>query len=728
MSAPCRHPHYGASSSRNRQWVRNADQNSAYDRGYDAYYHQPQQYAHPGEYRDPYAYQSDYYAAYPPTAYDAGYGHEGYGSAQGYSWRDGYAYDQAQGYGSQRQDGYDAQSYHQRAYDTATARYGYQAHARHSHAAMQSNEITNGAAAPAELKSVAGAPAVPKKMREAAAAVAEGPAWTGAYQPPPHVYNYNGFHPHQSQQQRDYHSYASGAPSSRYQPYARSAASGSAPGTPTHPSMYRPPHMQRQPAAIRAAPRQKYLEQAKQPSRELSEQEALDRKLLVVLDLNGTLVFRGKSGNGRALDSSRAVPRPFLFCFLQYCLGISNGNTATKGKELDATQRPHGSHFWSTNGDADNTRVYEPRSAGKAEVIVWSSAQPFNVDSMVRASFDESVRSQVLRVWARDTLVPQRFFQQKAESIKDLEIVWAELNSFAHNEPSPGRLLAQVRDVADQARPDDVAPASAPTAPAADNKFRERKDEEKMKNLKEQDEQKEEPVSAALEAAVRAEGLGPWGVENTVLVDDSVTKARLQPYNHLLIPEFGKEDAARMKKFIRQQLDNSSDGGAADDAAGAEAELEYDSDLSIVDGAVAATTAAATTNQVDTANDMDTATVDEPQPSVETRNEAAPADVAERKKKPIPESRLDDVLLQTIGVLETLRHQSNVSAFIHNGGIKGYGQPKTSLNESQKAEQVSAGLTPEFWAEEGRKVCAKLGIEVKAWVPGATASATAALL
>lgn len=460
--------------------------------------------------------------------------------------------------------------------------------------------------------------------------------------------------------------------------------------------MYRPPPIQRLAPAIRAAPRPAYLEQAKKPSRELSDDEARDRKLLVVLDLNGTLVFRAKSGNGRAIDSVRAVPRAFLLCFLQYCLGISS-DTTPKGKAVDPANRPHGSHFWQPPTDADdNATLYEPCSAGRAEVIVWSSAQPVNVDSMVRASFDAPIRSQVMRVWARDTLVPHRFYQGKAESVKDLEIVWAELNAFANDKPSLGRLVAQARDAADQARPDDAPPPSVPTAPKADKKYRGKKNKEKNK-LKQQ-QLKQQQVSAALEAAQKAEEWGPWGAGNTVLVDDSVAKARLQPYNHLLIPEFGKEDAGRMKKFIRQQL--AVEGVDVEETT-ADDEVEYDSDLSIPN---------------------------EPTSHGEVNIEQAMEESKESKKKPIPESRLDDVLLQTIGVLEALRHQSNVSAFIYAGGIEGYGQPKTALNEQQRKEKAEEGKTPEFWASKGREVCEKLGIEVKAWKAGVAASATAALL
>ena len=576
---------------------------------------------------------------------------------------------------------------------------------------MQTNEIS--------AVEVEGAPAAPKKMHQAASAVAP-TDWAAAYpQQPPHAYN--GFPP----QALEYSSYASSASSgsSRYQPYTRYTSAAQA--TPTHPSSYRssqPPP----PPAIRAAPRPTYLEQAKQPSRELSEQEALDRKLLVVLDLNGTLVFRGKSGSGRAIDSTRAVPRPYLYCFLQYCLGRSSSN-APNGKQVSIASRPHGSHFWQLTPATDTllAKVHEPRSAGKAEVVVWSSAQPMNVDSMVRASFDESVRSQILRVWARDTLVPQRFYQSKAESIKDLEIVWAELNAFVHDQPLPGRLMAQARDAADQLRPDDAPPPTVPTAPAADKKYRGKKHKQKLREQKQQQQQQqrmqqEQPKSAALEAALKAEELGPWCAANTVLVDDSVSKARLQPYNHLLIPEFDKVEAGRMKKFIRQQVEGDE----------TEAELEWDSDLSVdeaetknetaaIDAAQMATDKVASNEVTDDAK----ATRVDAQPDTQ---EAASSEPVQTKKKPMPESRLDDVLLQTIGVLETLRHQSNVSAFICAGGIKGYGQPKAPPQLSH-TDPAQPG-TPEYWAHQGRLVCAKLGIEVKAWVPGKAASATAALL
>ena len=762
MSAPYRHPNYQAHSSGS------AGTNDGGWRKHRAHTDQVQSQPYYGSYSPHHSYngydadRGDAYAAYDRAYHrvddHALHSAEYYnGDAYARPWQGEYRYsrDRSHDHADGRRGGsggfwtynrqYQPQSYpyyEGRGPQQQQSSYGYgPPHGPDGVWAAASNAVRSVQAPPS-------APAAPRKMRQATAASdpAQGadvhPApsnqWgaEGYYAQQP-IRHSNGAYPslgpasyHQQQQE-----YPTSQPASRYQPYNRAY-------TPNGPPAPRPPPIPRLPQVIRAAPRPEYLEKAAQEPKQLTEEEATERKLLVVLDLNGTLVFRAKSGNGRALDSVRAVPRPFLACFLQYCLGLPNSSSedsvASTGKQVDASDRPHGSHFWQTvaqsadnNGaTADSAPAYEPRSNGKAEVVVWSSAQPVNVDSMVRASFDEAVRSRLLRVWARDTLVPVRFYQLKAESTKDLEIVWAELNAFANNQPSPGRLLAEARDRMDQARPDDApraAVSAAPTAPAAMNggkkykkapkkskkALRREQREREAKEAQEQDgsEAEAEPVSAALEAATRAEELGPWGMENTVLVDDSVAKARLQPYNHLLIPEFGKEEAVLMRKFIRQQLalaDTAQQDGEGDGG------LEYDSDLSIGNEA---------RSEPSTAQRQDTAVTND-----DEENKGSAEGTTRIKKKPVPESRLDDVLLQTIGVLETLRYQANVGAFIHSGGIRGYGSPKRALNEEEKREQIQQGQTPEYWAERGRETCVQLGIEVKAWLPSAAASATASLL
>jgi hypothetical protein len=70
---------------------------------------------------------------------------------------------------------------------------------------------------------------------------------------------------------------------------------------------------------------------------------------LLVLDLNGTLIYRNKGGS----NSRTSYPRPYLGCFLEYLFRASTDNSP----------RP-----W--------------------HVFVWSSAQPHNVRTMLESTFD----------------------------------------------------------------------------------------------------------------------------------------------------------------------------------------------------------------------------------------------------------------------------------------------------------------------------------------------------
>ena len=110
---------------------------------------------------------------------------------------------------------------------------------------------------------------------------------------------------------------------------------------------------------------------------------ALASKLLV-LDLNGTLIYRNKGGS----NSRTSYPRPFLGCFFKY--------------------------LYRPLADRNASRPWE--------VFVWSSAQPHNVRTMLESTFDPehikglwgdklnedeldlSEDGKVLGVWARDKM------------------------------------------------------------------------------------------------------------------------------------------------------------------------------------------------------------------------------------------------------------------------------------------------------------------------------------
>lgn len=90
-----------------------------------------------------------------------------------------------------------------------------------------------------------------------------------------------------------------------------------------------------------------------------------DTRKLVVLDLNGAMLVRSERSNDPIANIQRKVyPRPFLSAFLDYIL--------QPARSLDD---------WSNPSDA-NEQQMRPY-----EAFVWSSAQPLNVDTMIRLAF-----------------------------------------------------------------------------------------------------------------------------------------------------------------------------------------------------------------------------------------------------------------------------------------------------------------------------------------------------
>ncbi|KAG8901183.1 hypothetical protein FRB99_005492 [Tulasnella sp. 403] len=159
-----------------------------------------------------------------------------------------------------------------------------------------------------------------------------------------------------------------------------------------------------------ASPSKKYMNASLQASITASLHGNTPK--LVVLDLNGTLVFRKRSNKGRQIH-----PRPYVSPFVSY--------------------------------------IMHQESPFRA--MIWSSARPENVDKMVKEVFGE--RSSALEaVWARDTLgLTEEQYATKVQTLKDLSKIWNRL---------------------------------------------------------------------------------PYSPFDTILIDDSPLKARLQPYNHLVLKDY----------------------------------------------------------------------------------------------------------------------------------------------------------------------------------------------
>lgn len=110
---------------------------------------------------------------------------------------------------------------------------------------------------------------------------------------------------------------------------------------------------------------------------EAPQRTGYSRPLLVILDLNGTLLFRKKHGG-----SNKFVARPHVHQFLDYL--FSN-------------------HL----------------------VMVWSSARPENVTKMCSDLFTPKQSHQLVVMWGRDKLqLPSQAYWQKVQVYKQLTWVW----------------------------------------------------------------------------------------------------------------------------------------------------------------------------------------------------------------------------------------------------------------------------------------------------------------
>lgn len=179
-------------------------------------------------------------------------------------------------------------------------------------------------------------------------------------------------------------------------------------------------------------PTTQYLQQARSEPRKSDSA----RPLLLVVDLNGTLVERKKG-------SSNFVGRPNVTPFLKYVL--------------------------------DNHTM-----------LIWSSASPQNVMKVCQRLFSKKDRQKVIGEWGRDTLdlTPEQF-KEKVQVYKKLDKIWRnETIKYTHPNAEKGEI---------------------------------------------------------------------WDQTNTILIDDSRTKAAAQPHNLLEIPEF-KNKAEQKKTDVLKQV------------------------------------------------------------------------------------------------------------------------------------------------------------------------------
>ncbi|KAK0480069.1 hypothetical protein IW261DRAFT_110358 [Armillaria novae-zelandiae] len=294
------------------------------------------------------------------------------------------------------------------------------------------------------------------------------------------------------------------------------------------------------PPPIPTEPSSDYLELSQQPSTHIDDPSS-SRKLLI-LDLNGTLLYReGKPQGPRRYRRDRvngssepqhrvAHPRPYMGSFRQY--------------------------------------LFHPKTLEWLDTMVWSSAQPFNVDHMVGQCFKEE-KEKLIAVWARDTLgLTSAQYHQKTQTTKDLAKPWAALS-----------LLPDRNDEASTLSSSDDGPSHSADEPA--------------------------PTSEPSRSAYAHSAL------TTLLLDDSPLKAQLQPWNHFCVPEYTAQIRGRDLSAQQRERDKPS------------------SDIQDADAVV-------------------------PQ---------------KKRKRPKKALSYDQILLAVIGVLDTIKGESNVSGWMRQCGL-----------------------------------------------------------
>ncbi|CAG8633099.1 15356_t:CDS:1, partial [Acaulospora morrowiae] len=225
-----------------------------------------------------------------------------------------------------------------------------------------------------------------------------------------------------------------------------------------------------------STPSKKYLEVLSQKSVRLST----STPKLIVLDLNHTLLSRSKK------KSTRGTLRPYLNEFLQYL-------------------------FEGTD-----------KKDGTFSVMVWSSARPQTVDALVNLAFGR-YRDQLIAIWSRNKFgLDKQMYYRKVPVIKNLETIWNELNRPHHVNPHDGWSETSSSEL-----PNDMSsPSTTPRSPLSPTN--------------------ETSTDTFIEKLPRAidldtiNGISPctWDQTNTILIDDSPSKAVLQPYNAIHLPPF----------------------------------------------------------------------------------------------------------------------------------------------------------------------------------------------
>lgn len=162
-------------------------------------------------------------------------------------------------------------------------------------------------------------------------------------------------------------------------------------------------------------------------------------------------------------------------------------------------------------------------------------------------------------------------------------------------------------------------------------------------------------------------------VKTTLLVDDSTDKARLQPWNHIHVKEYGHAERRSDLDQIKAKTSTSRTKAKAS---------KKTSDVSTLLGNMTLSSSSTKT------------TLDAPSSS----------------------SSFDSILLAVIGILDALKYQDNVSGWLKSGGILLCGVEQGPIGDEGKEVWFNAVHIVDWWTNKGREALGRLGIEPVAGV------------
>ncbi|KAL2259597.1 hypothetical protein VTK26DRAFT_6687 [Humicola hyalothermophila] len=240
------------------------------------------------------------------------------------------------------------------------------------------------------------------------------------------------------------------------------------------------------------------------------------RPILVVIDLNGTLLHR----------PNKRSPSKFV-------------------------ERPHARAFLQSMID-------------KHHVVIWSSARPENVGRMCAQLLPPQYLSRVVAVWGRDRFgLTADDYSRRTQCYKRLTRLWSD------------PVVAASHPLARQPPPTTAATSStAPSAPAGPSSGGTEATPLPPTTITTTTTNTTNPPAAAAAAAsgggegggggglgTAAAALGCcWNQGNTVLIDDSAEKARSEPHNAITLPEFAGDvnEQPQVLPLVEAYLDTLS--------------------------------------------------------------------------------------------------------------------------------------------------------------------------